>query len=654
MEILLVGLGGATSGVVDRVLATRGHTQTLAVAGADALLVLRGRGCPFVVVEDPLSDMTAAEFCRRARVTQHGPDAVILVLTHRDEDLFPVLEAGATDLYTTSLGPSGLETRLLIAERLVAKQAELRAREARFRRLFESGVAGVTIADLDGNFKDANHAFLDMLGYTHDELLAGKLSWAVITPPDCLVPDTEAREQLRSTGFLPLREREYVHKDGHHISALVGAAMLADTGEFVTYVTDLTERKVAERAVRTLEEQLRQAQKLEAIGLLAGGVAHDFNNLLSIILSYSGLALEELGVDDALRPDLQEIQRAGERASELTRQLLAFSRQQILLPKVLDLNLVVAGMQKMLGQLLRADIALSILPCAELGMVHADPGEIERVVMNLVINARDAMPTGGKLTIETANVELDAAYAADHHGVIPGPYVLLAIADTGVGMDSATRGRMFEPFFTTKERGKGTGLGLSTLFGIVKQSGGHVWVYSERDHGTTFKVYFPRNDQPLGADDALSVGPVTSQGSETILVAEDDEPVRNLTCLVLRRSGYQVLEARDGVDALLVAEQHEGPIQLLLTDVVMPQMGGRLLAERLALLRPDIRTLYMSGYTDDAIVHHGVLEGRMAFAQKPITPPTLLRKVRALLDARHANPAGHNAAQPRAAPDAKN
>ena len=254
-----------------------------------------------------------------------------------------MLDAGATDLYFTSLGPSALETRLLIAERLVAKQSALREREARFRRLFDSGVAGVTIADLDGNFKEANDAFLHMLGYTRDEMLAGKLSWSVITPPDWLVPDIEAREQLRSTGFLPLREREYVHKAGHHISVLVGAAMLAETGEYVTYLTDLTEKKRTEKVLRAAEEQLRQSQKLEAIGALAGGVAHDFNNLLTVILSYAALALDQMKVDDPLHADMEEIKRAGERASDLTRQLLAFSRQQILLPRALDLDDLVAG-----------------------------------------------------------------------------------------------------------------------------------------------------------------------------------------------------------------------------------------------------------------------------------------------------------------------
>ncbi len=751
MQALLVGVGAGSGTIVANVLGARGHQQILAGDGARALDVIREDSPALVIVEDALPDMTATEFCRRTRALRGGADAVILVITNRDDELPAVLDAGATDLYATSLGPAALEIRLLVAERLVAQHARLRDRELRFRLLYDSGVAGVTISDFDGNFKEANIAFLRMLGYTHEDMLAGKLNWEVITPLDHLVPDHEAREQLRATGFLPLREREYVHKNGQHIAALVGSAALEGTTECISYVTDISERKRAEEALRAseaqyrtlfeqapfpkflydhetlrflavndaairhygysreeflrmtlddlrprphgpgfsthlsanefgdarvglskhtkkdgsvidvdftvqkfefgnkpcalavaldvternrMEAQLRQAQKMEAIGNLAGGVAHDFNNLLSIILSYSEMLAAELKPGDPMRDDLEQILEAGRRAADLTKQLLAFSRKQILQPKVLELDAVVGGVTKMLRRLVGEDVELTVVPGLGLGTVSADPGQIEQVLMNLVANARDAMPDGGKLTIETANVNLDSGYAATHTDVKPGPYVMLAVSDTGSGMDAATRERIFEPFFTTKEKGKGTGLGLSTVFGIVQQSGGYIQVYSEPGVGTTLKVYLPAADRAPAAVPPSNPEARTRDGSETILLVEDEAPVRALTRTILERHGYRVLEAQSGGDALLICEQHDAKIDVLLTDVVMPRMSGTKLAERLRSLRPEMKVLYMSGYTDDSILRDGVLDADLAFLQKPITPETLTRKVREVIESR--------------------
>ena len=397
---------------------------------------------------------------------------------------------------------------------------------------------------------------------------------------------------------------------------------------------DITAQKRTAATLARTEDQLRHAQKMEAVGRLAGGVSHDFNNVLSVVLSYTALILSNLKSDDPLRADIEEIQKAGDRAADLTRQLLTFSRQQVVLPKVVDLNQIMAGMEKMLGRLLGADVEVTLLPAAHLGKVKADPGQVEQIVMNLAVNARDAMPSGGKLTIQTNNTELDEHYATEHLGVTAGPYVMLAFTDTGIGMAPETQGQIFEPFFTTKEKGKGTGLGLSIVFGVVKQSGGHVWVYSEPGKGTTFKVYLPRTDAKADVSPSQAPAAEGGRGSETILLVEDDEQVRAVARGILRRSGYTVLEAPGAGEALLVVEQYGAKINLLVTDVVLPRMNGPQLAERVRISRPDIKVLFMSGYTDEAIIQHGILDSGVTFLQKPITPDALTRKVREALGPR--------------------
>jgi PAS domain S-box-containing protein len=510
-----------------------------------------------------------------------------------------------------------------VSERKRAER-EMRRSQERFRRLFESNTIGIAIADLGGRTLEANDAYLEMIGYSREELLAGKIRWDRITPPEHLARDHAAVEQLQRTGVATPWEKELLRKDGTRVPVLLGIAMLdASEASCIAYIVDLSAR-------RQLEEQLRLAQKMEAIGQLAGGIAHDFNNLLTAILGYSDLLAGRLGPDDPGLEDLAEIRRAGERAAALTRQLLAFGRRQVLEPRVLNVNDLIANVEKMLVRVIGEDIALQTRLRLDVSNVLVDPGQLEQVLMNLVVNARDAMPRGGKLTIETANTELSKEYALGHIPVQPGSYVMIAVTDTGIGMNDATRARIFEPFFTTKEKGKGTGLGLATSYGIIKQSGGYIWAYSEEGRGTTFKVYLPRVAAER-TDRASAVVGAPAGGTETILLVEDEESVRTLTRKLLERYGYKVLEAPSGEQGIAIAMARAEPIHLLLTDMVMPDMGGADLAARVLALRPEIRVLYTSGYTDDAIFRNGVLDETAAFLQKPFTSEALARKVREVL-----------------------
>jgi signal transduction histidine kinase len=393
----------------------------------------------------------------------------------------------------------------------------------------------------------------------------------------------------------------------------------------LSIIADVTDK-------RRLEEQLRQALKMEAVGRLAGGVAHDFNNILTVITGYGQMLAERIPEDDDMRADLEEILRAADHAGALTSQLLVFSRHKVSNPQVVCLSEIVCRLEKMLRRMIGEDVELFTQTKPDLGKVRADPAQIEQVVLNLAVNARDAMPKGGRLTIEMENVELDQTYARRHIGVNPGRYAMIAVSDTGTGMDAETRIRLFEPFFTTKEKGKGTGLGLSTVYGIVKQCGGEIWVYSEVGLGTTFKIYLPLVAGPEPAEAGPPAIEPIAGGAETVLLVEDEAVVRKLVRNILTEQGYSVLESSDPHDALRVCQQHPETIDLLLTDVVMPHMSGRDLADRALALRPGMRVLYMSGYTDSVIVHHGLAGAGAPFLQKPFTPASLVRKVRQILD----------------------
>ncbi len=452
-------------------------------------------------------------------------------------------------------------------------------------------------------------------------------------------PDvTQALEGCLQQGTPFDLEAELVGAKGTRLWVRVIGHALRDASGALTQVhgsiQDITPQKLAEVERGKLEEQLRQAQKMETVGRLAGGVAHDFNNLLSIVLSYSQLLADEAKADDPRRVDLLEIRDAGRRAADLTRQLLAFSRKQVLEPRRLDLSQSVGRMEKMLRRLIGENIELRVACGQALPDVLVDPGQMEQVIMNLAVNAADAMPQGGTLTIATSEVVLDARFAAEHLGVSPGPHVRLTVSDTGLGMDPATQARIFEPFFTTKEEGKGTGLGLATVFGIVEQSGGTIAVTSQPGKGSTFTLSFPiASGQPSAQVVALAPEHGTLRGTETILVVEDEARVRLLTRAILTRYGYTVLEAQNGDEALRLCEQHARPIDLLLTDVVMPRMGGLQLSERLRASLPGLKVIFMSGYSDDAVLRHGLRSKTLAVIQKPITPEPLARKIRAVLDA---------------------
>ena len=494
--------------------------------------------------------------------------------------------------------------------------------------LMESAAQAIIGADRDGKIVLANRKTEEMFGYTREELVGSRI--------EMLLPESlrAAHEREREDYFMRPRVRPMGvgmelagrRKDASEFPVEVSLSYVdAQEGMFaIAFVSDISQRK-------QLEEQLVHAQKMEAVGRLAGGVAHDFNNMLTVISGYNRMILDDLSPLDPLRGNAEEILKAADRAAALTNQLLAFSRRQIIRLSVLNVNAVIADTEKMLRRVIGEDVHLVLNPARDAGNIRADPGHIAQAVVNLAVNARDAMPAGGRLAIETANVRLDETYARTHSGVQPGEFVMIAVSDSGHGMDAETRRHIFEPFFTTKERGKGTGLGLATVYGMVKQCGGDIWVYSEQGKGTTFKLYFPRVADAAEDSVAGEADTPKAVSGETILVVEDEQAVRELTVGMLQRMGYKILTAATGAEAVKASKAHPGPIALLLTDVVMPGMSGRQLADSLVAARPAMKVLYFSGYTEDTVVHHGVLDPGVDFLPKPFNREALAKKIREVL-----------------------
>jgi PAS domain S-box-containing protein len=633
-RILIVDDERLSRQVLQVMLSAEGYVVLTAANGEEALAGVADQPPDLILLDVTMPTMDGYQVTaqiKRSSATKNIPIILLTALDDHDSRMLG-LNAGAEDFLTKPVDRAELCVRVRNLLRLKewgdGETVERKEADERFRLLVD-GVRdyAIFIVDPRGRVVTWNSGAKRIKGYSEKEIV-GRHIRTFYSQEDAASGKPE--EDLRIALAEGRMETEgwRVRKDGTRFWAnVILTPLYDDAGKhlgFAKVTRDLTER-------RAMEDQLRQANKMEAIGRLAGGVAHDFNNLLSVILGYSEMIGGDLKPDEPLRGDIEEIRIAAVRATDLTRQLLAFSRQQVLEARVLGLNQSVARMEKMLRRLLGAAIELTILPAIGLWNVKADPGQIEQIVMKLVVNARDAMPETGKLTIETTNIELDDDYARAHHDVQPGRYVMLSVSDTGSGMDRETQTKIFEPFFTTKERGKGTGLGLAIVFGIVKQSGGHIWVYSELGEGTTFKVYLPRAQGAAELRHSERPIPDLVRGTETILLVEDDDQVRAVARNILRRNGYVVLEAPNGGEALLICEQHGAKIDLLLTDVVLPSMSGRQLAERVANHRPEIKVLFMSGYTDDGILQHGVLDSGVAYLQKPLTPTSLTRKVREVL-----------------------
>ncbi len=515
---------------------------------------------------------------------------------------------------------------------------ELRDSELTVRALFENAAQGIISVDARGRIRNVNPMAEQLFGYEHDELLGQNLD--ILLPASLRSTHTRHRgNYFESPRTRPMgRDLELAgrRKDGVEFPIEISLSHIeSNEGPIaVAFINDITERKSAHSEKEKLERRLEHATKMEAVGRFAGGIAHDFNNLLTALSGFSEIVLDELPKDHPLHEGARETYKTCQRSASLVRRLLAVSRRQMLQPQVLDLNAKLGEIEQMLRGLLGEDIELRVKRSRELGFVRADESQMEQVILNLVVNARDAMPKGGRLTLQTSNMDIDDAFVEHHVGIRRGPHVLLTVSDTGEGMDDETIEHIFEPFYTTKERGKGTGLGLATVYGIVQQSNGSVWVYSEPGQGTTFKVYLPQVDRSGHQADDDSASEDENKGSETVLVVEDENTVRLVSVSHLQKAGYNVLEARDGVEALRIAAEYEGSIDLVLTDVVMPRMNGPDMLRRLTEQFPGIKSVFMSGHIDNAIVHHGVIEEGLAFIEKPFTRAQMAQRIRAVLDDR--------------------
>jgi PAS domain S-box-containing protein len=625
--------------LVEALLQQTGYRVFSAMSGFEALELARSCNPNLILSDVSMPEMDGIELCRKIRsdaLLRNVP--ILLVSAHRKdaESAVEGLRAGADDYLEAPYEPMRLIAQVSrLVERARSEEA-LRESEERFRLTFAQAAVGLAHVNTAGRWVLVNQKLCDIVGYSAEEL--SRLTFQQITYPGDL-GETIANARTLLAGEIEnyCVEKRYVRKDGSPVWVELTVSLARDFGGrpkyFIGVIEDISGRKQAEAALKRSEEQLRQSQKLEAIGRLAGGLAHDFNNILTAITGYSDLVLRRLGSVDPLRRSVEEIRRAAERAASLTHQLLAFSRKQMMQVKVLDLNAVVAEMESFLRRLIGEDIQLVTSLDPDLRRVKADPGQIEQVIMNLVVNARDAMPQGGRLRIETKDVSLSEPYLDDAGSVESGDYVVLSIADTGIGMNSEIKQKIFEPFFTTKEEGKGTGLGLAMVYGIVKQSGGSIRVHSEAGAGTTFMVYLPAVEEFVKAQSNGSRHIEAPGGTETVLLVEDEDMVRELVVEVLETEGYTVFSARRGAEALRLCAEQIMPINLLITDVVMPEMSGRELAEHLTARHPEIKVLFISGYTDDAIFRHGVQESNVAFLQKPFTTSELAAKVRSVLDA---------------------
>jgi signal transduction histidine kinase len=597
LKVLVVDDDAQMLRSISDILRLSGYSAVIAGTGGEAIEIARDMkfGPAVALVDLQLPDMDGIELIGRLREIAALTEVVILTGNASVDSAVRALREHSNDYLVKPVQPDHLlGTIERAAERWQRRRAEeaMRQSQDRLRLIFDHVSDALYVADDAGRIIDANPAACALSGNSLEKLQA-------LTMADVLPENGTHLLDVRSTAFAP--------------------------GVLVYTVRDLTRQ-------RKLEDQLLQAQKMEAVGQLAGGVAHDFNNLLTVIMSYSSMLLADGDPADPNRSDIQSISDAAARAASLTRQLLAFSRKQVLQLQPVNVNAVVTDVEKMLHRLIGEDISLSTHLDPHLALINADPGQLEQVLLNLAVNARDAMPDGGALTLTTDNADLSDEHRDRHLGAAPGKYIMLAVTDTGTGMTREVQQRLFEPFYTTKGAGKGTGLGLATVHGIVKQLGGDIYVYSELGHGTTFKVYFPH----LAATPDVMATAVEQReaprGSETILLAEDDDALRSLGARVLGAFGYNVLVARTGGDALRIVAEHLGPIHLVATDVVMPEMSGGQLVEKVLKARPGIRVLYMSGYTDDEVMRRGVIDGQTAFLQKPFTPDMLAHKVRAVLD----------------------